>query len=209
MNILDEISDSLQSGNANGVIDLVNQAIEKNFSCEEVLNDGLIAGMSVVGVKFKDGEIFIPEVLISARAMTKGIEILEPLLLKSGVEPKGKIVMGTVKDDLHDIGKNLVSIMFRGSGFEVVDLGVNVCADKFLEAAKEHSPDAIGLSALLTTTMVNMEGIIKTLKDNGVTSKIIIGGAPVTQNFADSINADLFAHNAVEGVDKILQMLSG
>jgi len=204
MLVLKKISENLQIGNANGVRELIEKAIEKGLPTEDILNDGLIKGMSVVGRKFKNGEIFIPEVLIAARAMTKGIERLEPLLMKSGVEPKGKLLIGTVQDDLHDIGKNLVSIMFRGAGFQVVDLGVNITMNRFVEEAKEHSPDVIGLSALLTTTMVNMEGIVKALRENGNKSIIIIGGAPVTEEYAKSINADLYARNAVEGVDKVL-----
>ncbi len=207
MLILEKISENLQIGNASSVLELIENAIDEGIRTEDILNDGLIKGMSVVGRKFKNGEIFIPEVLIAARAMTKGIERLEPLLIKSGVEPRGKLLIGTVQDDLHDIGKNLVSIMFRGAGFQVVDLGVNITMDRFVEEAKKHSPDVIGLSALLTTTMVNMEEIVKALRGNGNKSIIIIGGAPVTEEYAKSINADLYARNAVEGVDKVLGLL--
>lgn len=207
MSVLEKISENLQIGNANGVLELIEKSIEEGLPTEDILNNGLIKGMSVVGRKFKDGEIFIPEVLIAARAMTKGIERLEPLLIKSGVEPRGKLLIGTVQDDLHDIGKNLVSIMFRGAGFQVVDLGVNITMDRFVEEAKKHTPDVIGLSALLTTTMVNMEGIVKALRENGNKSIIIIGGAPVTKEYAKLISADLYARNAVEGVDKVLDLL--
>ncbi len=207
MSVLEKISENLQIGNANGVLELIEKSIEEGLPTEDILNNGLIKGMSVVGRKFKDGEIFIPEVLIAARAMTKGIERLEPLLIKSGVEPRGKLLIGTVQDDLHDIGKNLVSIMFRGAGFQVVDLGVNITMDRFVEEAKKHTPDVIGLSALLTTTMVNMEGIVKALRENGNKSIIIIGGAPVTKEYAKLISADLYARNAVEGVDKVLGLL--
>jgi len=208
MLILEKISENLQSANANIVLELIEKSIEEGLPTEDILNDGLIKGMSVVGKKFKDGEIFIPEVLIAARAMTKGIERLEPLLTESGVEPKGKLLIGTVQDDLHDIGKNLVSIMFRGAGFQVVDLGVNITVDRFVEEAKKHLPDVIGLSALLTTTMVNMERIVKALRDNGNKSIIIVGGAPVTEEYAKSINADLYARNAVEGVNKTLRLMA-
>ncbi|RKY57064.1 MAG: cobalamin-binding protein [Candidatus Neomarinimicrobiota bacterium] len=208
MLILEKISENLQIGNANIVLELIEKSIEEGLPTEDILNDGLIKGMSVVGKKFKDGEIFIPEVLIAARAMTKGIERLEPLLTESGVEPKGKLLIGTVQDDLHDIGKNLVSIMFRGAGFQVVDLGVNITVDRFVEEAKKHLPDVIGLSALLTTTMVNMERIVKALRDNGNKSIIIVGGAPVTEEYAKSINADLYARNAVEGVNKTLRLMA-
>ncbi|MCK4690112.1 MAG: corrinoid protein [Candidatus Marinimicrobia bacterium] len=208
MSVLEKISENLQIGNANGVLELIEKSIEEGLPTEDILNNGLIKGMSVVGRKFKDGEIFIPEVLIAARAMTKGIERLEPLLIESGVEPRGKLLIGTVQDDLHDIGKNLVSVMFRGAGFQVVDLGVNITVDRFVEEAKKHTPDVIGLSALLTTTMVNMEGIVKALRENGNKSIIIIGGAPVTEEYARLINADLYARTAVEGVDKALGLMA-
>lgn len=208
MSVLVEISESLQVGKAEEVVELIEKALGEGESCSDILNNGLMKGMSVVGGKFKNGKIFIPEVLIAARAMTKGIERLGPLLLDSDIKPVGKMLIGTVHGDLHDIGKNLVSIMFRGAGFEVIDLGVNVSTDDFVEKAKMHNPDVIGLSALLTTTMVNMESVIQTLRENGIKSIIIIGGAPVTENFADSINADLFARNAVEGVDKVLNLMS-
>ena len=208
MSVLEKISENLQIGKANSVLELIEKAIEEGLKTEDILNNGLIKGMSVVGRKFKDGEIFIPEVLIAARAMTKGIERLEPLLIKSGVEPKGKLLIGTVQDDLHDIGKNLVSVMFRGAGFQVVDLGVNITVDRFVEEAKKHTPDVIGLSALLTTTMVNMEGIVKALRENGNKSIIIIGGAPVTEEYAKLISADLYARTAVEGVDKALVLMA-
>lgn len=208
MLVLEKISENLQIGKANSVLELIEKAIEEGLPIEDILNNGLIKGMSVVGRKFKDGEIFIPEVLIAARAMTKGIERIEPLLIESGVEPKGKLLIGTVQDDLHDIGKNLVSVMFRGAGFQVVDLGVNITVDRFVEEAKKHTPDVIGLSALLTTTMVNMEGIVKALRESGNKSIIIIGGAPVTEEYAKLISADLYAHTAVEGVDKALDLMA-
>ncbi len=205
--MFDKISQALQAGASDKVVELVGQALEGGKSAEDILNKGLIKGMSVIGKQFKEGEIFIPEVLIAARAMNNGIERLEPELLKNGVKSKGKLLIGTVKDDLHDIGKNLVSIMFKGSGFEVVDLGTNVNAEKFVEAAQEHKPEVIGLSALLTTTMVNMESIVQSLKEAGIEAYIMIGGAPVTAEFARSIQAE-YAENAVEGVDKALAVLS-
>ncbi len=207
MEILQDISTNLQAGKADQVVELINVALEQNIDAETILNQAMIAGMTIIGQKFKAGEIFIPEVLIAARAMNRGIERLEPLMVDSGVEPKGTLVIGTVKDDLHDIGKNLVTVMFKGAGFKIIDLGVNVSSEQFLAAAKEHNPDVIGLSALLTTTMVNMEGIIQTLRDAGITSKVIIGGAPVSQEFADSVQADLYAKSAVEGVEQVLEVL--
>ncbi len=208
MSLLTQIATNLEMGDAEMVLSLVEQAITAGIPVDEILNEGLIAGMTVVGHKFREGEIFIPEVLIAARAMSKGIERLEPLLLKSGVKARGKLLIGTVQDDLHDIGKNLVSIMFKGAGFEVFDLGVNVPADKFVEEARRHQPDVIGLSALLTTTMLNMEATIKALRNAGCKAIIIVGGAPVSEEFAQSINADLYARNAVEGVDKVLAQMN-
>lgn len=208
MSLLTQIATNLEMGDAEMVLNLVEQAITAGIPVDEILNDGLIAGMTVVGHKFREGEIFIPEVLIAARAMSKGIERLEPLLLKSGVKARGKLLIGTVQDDLHDIGKNLVAIMFKGAGFEVFDLGVNVPAEKFVEEARRHQPDVIGLSALLTTTMLNMGATIKALRDAGCKAIIIVGGAPVSEEFAQSINADLYARNAVEGVDKVLAQMN-
>lgn len=208
MNILEQIATHLENGDAERVVELVEQAIAEQYAAGQILNEGLIAGMTVVGQKFRAGEIFIPEVLIAARAMSKGIERLEPLLLNSGVKAKGKLLIGTVQDDLHDIGKNLVAIMFKGAGFEVVDLGVNVTPERFVAEAKQVQPDVIGLSALLTTTMLNMEKTIQALRANGCQALIIVGGAPVSEEFARSINADLYARNAVEGVDKVLARLN-
>ncbi len=207
MDLLIEIAENLEAGNADELCELVEQGLDEGLAAEQILNEGLICGMNVVGQKFKEGEIFIPEVLIAARAMTRCIARLEPLLMQSGVKSKGKLLIGTVKDDLHDIGKNLVAIMFKGAGFEVIDLGVNVSAEKFAEAARKHQPDVIGLSALLTTTMVNMDGIIRHLRAVGCQSVIMIGGAPVSEEYARSIQADLYARNAVEGVEKALQAL--
>jgi len=207
MDLLLEMAENLEAGNAAELCELVEQGLEDGLSAEKILNEGLIRGMNVVGQKFKEGEIFIPEVLIAARAMTRCIGRLEPLLVQSGVRSKGKLLIGTVKDDLHDIGKNLVAIMFKGAGFEVIDLGVNVSAEKFVEEAQRHQPDVIGLSALLTTTMVNMDGIIRQLRSSGCKAVVMIGGAPVSEEYAQSIQADLYARNAVEGVEKALQAL--
>jgi 5-methyltetrahydrofolate--homocysteine methyltransferase len=208
MSIFEEISKELQQGRGEEVVKLVNQALEENYKVEDILNNGLIQGMNIIGAKFKKGEIFIPEVLIAARAMNKGIERIEPLLLDGKVKMKGKFLVGTVKDDLHDIGKNLASIMFRGSGFDVKDLGVNVSEESFVNVAKEYKPDVIGLSALLTTTMVNMEGTIKALRESGCEAIIVVGGAPVTERFAESINADIYAPTAVEGVERVIQRMN-
>jgi len=208
MTILTKISDELLNGDAEKIVSQIEEALDEGLSVNEILNEGLIKGMSVIGTLFKNGEVFIPEVLIAARAMSKGIERLEPLMLKSGIPPKGKVMIGTVQDDLHDIGKNLVAIMFKGAGFEVIDLGVNVSAEKFVQEAQKYQPDVIGLSALLTTTMMNMEKIVRSLKENNIPSIIIVGGAPVSEEYANSIHADFFAKNAVEGVEKVITAMA-
>jgi len=203
MNTLEQIQENLVAGNANKVTELTNQALSEGATAAMILDDAMIVGMKVIGDRFKAGQAFIPEMLIAARAMTAGLTILEPLLADSGVKAKGTIFVGTVQGDLHDIGKNLAAIMFKGAGYKVVDLGVNVSSAQFIEKAKEIEPDFIGISALLTTTMVNMEGIIKDLKAAGVKAKVIIGGAPVTAEYAKSIGADLYAASAADGVEAV------
>lgn len=203
MSTLEQLKDNLIIGNATKVTELTNQALEEGSSAAEVLDDAMIAGMKIIGDRFKEGKAFIPEMLIAARAMTAGLTILEPLLAQSGVKAKGTVLVGTVHGDLHDIGKNLAVIMFKGAGYTVEDLGVNVSSEQFIEKAKEINPDFIGLSALLTTTMVNMEGIIKDLKSAGIPAKVIIGGAPVTAEYAESIGADLYAASAADGVEAV------
>jgi len=182
-------------------VELTRAAVDEGIAPEKVLEAGLIAGMNVVGERFKAGEFYIPEVLIAARAMKMAMEILEPKLVEAGVEPVGKAVMGTVKGDLHDIGKNLVVMMLKGAGFEVADAGTDVSAEEFVAKAKQSGAQIVGLSALLTTTMSAMEKTIRTLKDSGVGAKVMIGGAPVTQNFADKIGADGYAPDAASAVD--------
>ena len=203
MNTLEQIQENLVAGNANKVTELTNQALSEGATASMILDDAMIVGMKVIGDRFKAGQAFIPEMLIAARAMTAGLTILEPLLADSGVKAKGTIFVGTVQGDLHDIGKNLAAIMFKGAGYDVVDMGVNVSSADFINKTKEVEPDFIGLSALLTTTMVNMEGIIKDLKAAGVTAKVIIGGAPVTAEYAKSIGADLYAASAADGVEAV------
>jgi 5-methyltetrahydrofolate--homocysteine methyltransferase len=197
---LSAISESLQKGKAEDVKNMVAQALEEKIEAEKILEEGLIAGMDVIGGRFKRNEIYIPEVLIAARAMHAGMSVLEPILAESGIKMIGKLAIGTVKGDLHDIGKNLVSMMFKGAGFEVHDLGVDVSAEKFVEAA-DNGSDIVGLSALLTTTMVQMKGVIENLKEKGAGAKIIIGGAPVTQNYCDEIGADGYAADAASAVE--------
>ena len=198
---LKALAEAIIKGDQNAAVDITKAALDEGTPAESVLNDGLIAGMDVVGASFKKNEIYIPEVLIAARAMRMAMEILEPELAKAGVKPVGKFLIGTVQGDLHDIGKNLVAMMLKGAGFEVVDLGVDVGPEKFVEQAKATGVQLIGLSALLTTTMPSMEKTLKALKDAGVSAKIVIGGAPVTQGYADKIGADGYSPDAASAVD--------
>jgi 5-methyltetrahydrofolate--homocysteine methyltransferase len=201
---LNNISESLQRGAAEKVEELVKKALEENLLPKDILENGLIKGMDIIGAKFKKNEVYVPEVLIAARAMHAGMSILRPKLAEAGVKNIGKVAIGTVKGDLHDIGKNLVKMMLEGAGFEVIDLGIDVSPDKFVEAVKEHKPNIIGMSALLTTTMVNMVEVIKALEAAGLRDKvkIMIGGAPITQNYADQIGADGCSPDAASAVDK-------
>ena len=200
---LNDISEALQKGDAEKVEELVKKSLEENLSPKKILEDGLINGMGIIGAKFKKNEVYVPEVLIAARAMHAGMNILKPKLIETGVENIGIVAIGTVKGDLHDIGKNLVKMMLEGAGFEVIDLGIDVSADKFVEAVKEHKPNIIAMSALLTTTMVNMPEVIKALEAAGLREKvkIMIGGAPITQNYADQIGADGYSPDAASAVD--------
>jgi 5-methyltetrahydrofolate--homocysteine methyltransferase len=201
---LNNISESLQRGAAEKVEELVKKALEENLLPKDILENGLIKGMDIIGAKFKKNEVYVPEVLIAARAMHAGMSILRPKLAETGVKNIGIVAIGTVKGDLHDIGKNLVKMMLEGAGFEVIDLGIDVSPDKFVEAVKEHKPNIIGMSALLTTTMVNMVEVIKALEAAGLRDKvkIMIGGAPITQNYADQIGADGCSPDAASAVDK-------
>ena len=201
MSVLEDISKSLQAGQAQKVKELVQQALTENVPAGDILNKGLLAGMSIIGEKFKKNEVYVPEVLIAARAMHWGMELLQPELVKAGVKPIGKVVLGTVKGDLHDIGKNLVGMMLKGAGFEVVDLGVDVAPEKFVDSVKTSGAQVMALSALLTTTMPQMKKVVEAAKAAGVTTKIMIGGAPVTQNYADEIGADGYAPDAASAAD--------
>ena len=197
---LNAISEALQKGKADEVKTLVSEALAEKVDAKKVLEEGLIAGMDIIGGRFKRNEIYIPEVLIAARAMHAGMSVLEPILVESGVKMIGKIAIGTVKGDLHDIGKNLVAMMYKGAGFDVMDLGVDVPAEKFVQASDDGA-DIVGLSALLTTTMVQMKGVLESLKEKGSKAKAIIGGAPVTQNYCDEIGADGYAADAATAVE--------
>lgn len=198
MSIVQEISEFLQKGRAKNVKNLVTEALEQGLDPKEILNDGLLAGMMIIGGKFKRNEVFVPEVLVAARAMTAGLSILEPKLVEVGNEPVGKAVIGTVKGDLHDIGKNLVVMMLKGAGFEIFDMGVDVDADAFINKAEEVGADVICMSALLTTTMPYMKEVVDTLKERGLREKyvVMIGGAPVTEAFAEQVGADYYTADA-------------
>ena len=206
---LQVLADNLFKGKAKEVKELTELAVKEGVPVDKILNEGLIAGMSVVGAKFKHNEIYVPEVLIAARAMRSGMEVLKPLLAKAGVKPVGTVAIGTVKGDLHDIGKNLVSMMLEGAGFKVVDLGIDVAAEKFIAAVKEQHAQIIALSALLTTTMVNMKSTLTALEQAGLKGKVktMIGGAPLTQRYCDEIGADGYAADAASAVDKAKQLL--
>ena len=203
MEVLNQIKESLVVGNAKKVTELTQQAIQANISPKDILEQGLIQGMNIIGGRFKNNECFVPEVLISARAMHAGLNLLKPLLAQKGVEYKGKVVIGTVAGDLHDIGKNLVGMMLEGAGFQLIDLGIDVTPEKFIETIKNEKADLLGMSALLTTTMGPMKDTIQALKQAGLRDKVkvIVGGAPVTQKFADQIGADGYAPDAATSVD--------
>ena len=208
MSTLQEINELLQKGRAPKVKELVAKAIEEGIAPQTILDEGLLSAMDVIGEKFKNNEIFVPEVLIAARAMNAGAEILKPHLVSAGVETKGKVVIGTVKGDLHDIGKNLVKMMLEGKGLEVVDLGVDVSAETFVEKAKEHGADIIACSALLTTTMGEMKNVVDKAIEAGIRDdiKIMVGGAPITQSFCDSIGADYYTSDAASASSVALEI---
>jgi 5-methyltetrahydrofolate--homocysteine methyltransferase len=209
MEILNSIAKSLMAGDDKTIVEEVNQAIEEGIPTTQILDDGLIAGMNVVGKRFKNHEMFLPEVLLSARAMTAGVALLKPLLIAEEVPSRGKVVLGSVQGDLHDIGKNLVGIMLEGAGFEVVDLGIDVPPEKFIEAAVREEADVIGLSSLLTTTMDIMKGVVNLAGEKGLSDriKIIVGGAPLSEEFAQSIGAQGYAYDAANAVEKVIQLL--
>lgn len=211
MSIISEMSTFLQQGRANNVKELVTKALEEKIPAQQILDEGLLAGMNIIGVKFKNNEVYVPEVLIAARAMNAGMEILKPVLVSADVKSKGKAVLGTVKGDLHDIGKNLVKIMFEGKGIEVVDLGTDVSPQAFVEAAIKEDANIIACSALLTTTMTAMKDVVAEAEEKGIRDKVkvMIGGAPVTQNYCDSIGADYYTADAASASDVALKICQG
>jgi 5-methyltetrahydrofolate--homocysteine methyltransferase len=202
--ILEKISTAIIEGDADSTPGLVQKALDQGLAPKTVLDDGMVVGMNEVGARFKRGDMFVPEVLMSADTMQAGLVVLRPLLAAAGVKMLGTVVLGTVKGDLHDIGKNLVGMMCEGAGFEVVDLGFNVPPEKFISAIKEHQPDVVGMSALLTTTMRSMGHTIKAIEEAGLRDqlKIMVGGAPVDRDFAERIGADGYGSNAVAGVEQ-------
>ena len=190
-----------------GVRELVEACLEEKIGIQDILNDGLIAGMEVVGQKFTDGEYFVPEMLLSAQAMKTGLHMLEPLLVGQNIKKLGTVILGTVSGDMHDIGKNLVGMILEGAGFNVIDLGINTPAEKFVEEAKNHPDAVIGLSALLTTTMIQMQDVVTKLREQNLSNKVIIGGAAVSQKFADEISADGYARDAGMAKPLVKQLL--
>tara|TARA_Y100001934_G_scaffold281507_1_gene391444 strand:+ start:592 stop:1326 length:735 start_codon:yes stop_codon:yes gene_type:complete len=208
--LMQEISVNLIQGNNEKVDELTKQALENDYDANTVLDQGLIAGMAIVGIKFRDNLIFVPEVLVAARAMKAGMVHIEPILSASGIEPIGKVIMGTVKGDLHDIGKNLCIMMLRGAGFTVIDLGVDTSSEEFIEAVEEHNAEILGMSALLTTTMPNMGKTISSFEEVEMRDivKIMVGGAPLSQEFADEMGADGFGKDAISCVDLAKQFIA-
>jgi len=209
MELLQKISEELQKGNYEEIPKLVQEALNANIPPSKILSNGLVAGMDVVGEKFRRDEFFMPEVLISARAMQAGMNILRPKLIETGVKLAGKIVLGTVKGDLHDIGKNLVGMLMEGAGFQVIDLGIDVPSERFVEAVKMNRPNILGLSSLLTTTMPKMKEVIESLVEAGVRGKVkvMVGGAPVTEKFAKDVGADAYAPEAASAVEKARELI--
>ena len=193
-----QMHDDLYDGLADEIVEGTEILLSRGWAADKVLNDALVEGMRIVGIDFRDGILFVPEVLLAANAMKAGMEILRPLLAETGAKPVGKVVVGTVKGDIHDIGKNLVAMMLEGAGFEVIDLGINTDVDEYLAALEEHKPDILGMSALLTTTMPYMKVVIDTMAEQGIRDDyiILVGGAPLNQEFGDAIGADAYCRDA-------------
>src|SRR5215207_11324622 len=205
-----QMHDDLYDGMAPEIREGTNILLGRDWSADRVLNEALVEGMRIVGIDFRDGILFVPEVLLAANAMKGGMEILRPLLAETGVEPIGKIVIGTVKGDIHDIGKNLVSMMLEGAGFEVIDIGINNAVEKYLAALEKHQPDFLGMSALLTTTMPYMKVVIDTLKEKNLRDKyiVLVGGAPLNEEFAKAIGADAYCRDAAVAVETAKSLIA-
>lgn len=207
--MLEELKQAVLEGEDEKTRELAEKAIKNGIEPSKILNDALIPAMEIVGKEYEEGKRYIPEMLISAEAMKAAMEVLRPVFVETGVKFKGKVVIGTVEGDLHDIGKNLVAMMLEGAGFEVIDLGVEVPAARFVQAVREHRPDVLGISALLTTTMVHMPDVIEALREAGLRDevKIIVGGAPVTQEYAEKIGADAYAPDAAAAVEVVKRLI--
>ena len=208
MAILNDISENLQKGKAKIVEALCKQAIDEGVTAKVILEEGLMPGMDIIGEQFKNNEVFVPEVLVAARAMNKGVAVIKPYLMAGDVQAKGKACIGTVKGDLHDIGKNLVKLMLEGKGIDVIDLGTDVAPETFVQTAKEQGCQLICLSALLTTTMTTMADVVKAAEAAGIRDqvKILIGGAPITQNFCDEIGADVYTADATSAAEAAVEL---
>jgi 5-methyltetrahydrofolate--homocysteine methyltransferase len=209
MAILEQLADAIINGKRDDAKSLTERALTDKIDAKRILDEGLIKGMGVVGEKFKANEFYVPELLVAARAMHAAMDVLKPIIAQKGIQPVGRAVIGTVRGDLHDIGKNLVAMMLEGAGFQVIDLGVDVAPEKFVEAAKENNAQIIAMSALLTTTMVNMKEVVAALQQAGAKGKhkVMIGGAPITQEYADQIGADGYAPDAASAVDRAIELL--
>src|SRR6201997_224435 len=208
--LVEQMHDDLYDGLRDEIIEGTKILLDRGWSAERTLNEALVEGMRIVGIDFRDGILFVPEVLLAANAMKGGMEILRPLLAETGVPPIGKIVIGTVKGDIHDIGKNLVSMMLEGAGFEVIDLGINNPVEKYLAALEEHKPDILGMSALLTTTMPYMKVVIDTMKDKGIRNDyiVLVGGAPLNEEFGKAVGADAYCRDAAIAVETAKNLLA-
>jgi methylmalonyl-CoA mutase cobalamin-binding domain/chain len=208
--LVEQMHDDLYDGLKGEIADGTKILLERDWPADKVLNEALVGGMNIVGVDFRDGILFVPEVLMSANAMKAGMEVLRPILAETGIEPMGKMVIGTVKGDIHDIGKNLVSMMMEGGGLEVIDLGINNPVEKYIEALEKHQPDILGMSALLTTTMPYMKTVIDELKARGIRDRyiVLVGGAPVNEEFAKAIGADAYCRDAAVAVETAKKLLA-
>ena len=208
--LVEQVHDDLYNGLRDEIIEATNIFLKRGWGPDKVLNDALVEGMRIVGVDFRDGILFVPEVLLAANAMKAGMEILRPLLAETGAEPIGKVVIGTVKGDIHDIGKNLVSMMLEGAGFEVINIGINNSVEKYLAALEEHQPEILGMSALLTTTMPYMKVVIDTLKQKGLREKyiVLVGGAPLNEEFAKAVGADAYCRDAAVAVETATKLIA-
>jgi methylmalonyl-CoA mutase cobalamin-binding domain/chain len=208
--LVKQMHDDLYDGLADEIAEGTTILLDRGWSAQKVLDEALVEGMRIVGIDFRDGILFVPEVLLSANAMKAGMELLRPLLAETGAEPIGKVVIGTVKGDIHDIGKNLVAMMLEGAGFEVVDLGINTDVDKYLAALEQHKPDILGMSALLTTTMPYMKVVVDTLKEKGLRDKyiVMVGGAPLNEEFGQAVGADAYCRDAAVASETAKQLVA-